>query len=56
MVDTVNQYYKFQHINGDFVVTVEFNTESLEDVMMYIRGFLRACTYGEDTIKEYINE
>lgn len=55
-MNTTDNYYCLTHVNGDFKVTVEFNSESLCDVIMYLVAFLKGCTFSENSIKEYIEE
>ena len=55
-IDRVNSYYRFEHVNGDFRVVHEFNAEEADDLFSYILFFLRGCSWGENTLKEYIND
>ena len=55
-IDKINNYYRFEHVNGDFRVVHEFNAEEADDLFSYIIFFLRGCSWGENTLKEYIND
>lgn len=48
--------FVLKHTNGDFEVTVEFTTESLNDVVLYIKDFLKACTFSSSAVDEYFTE
>jgi hypothetical protein len=55
-METKDNYYKLQHINGDFEVTYEFTADGLEELIMMIKGFLKGCTFSEKLVDEYIPE
>ena len=40
----------------DFKVTVEFEAETMDEVVMNLRAFLSACGYTDNTIDEYLQE
>ena len=48
--------FVLKHTNGDFEVTVEFKAESLSDVIMCIKDFLKACTFSSSAVDEYFPE
>ena len=45
-----------KHINGDFEVTMEFNADTLTDVVAFIKGFLKGCTFSDKAVDEVIKE
>ena len=54
-IDKINNYYRFEHVNGDFRVVHEFNAEEADALFSYIIYFLRGCSWSEGTIKGYID-
>lgn len=54
-IDKVNNYYRFEHVNGDFRVVHEFNAEEADELFSYIIYFLRGCSWSDGTIKEHID-
>lgn len=40
----------------DFKATVEFEAETLEEVVMNLRSFLSACGFTDNAINEYLQE
>lgn len=55
-INTQHSYFKLQHVNGDFEVTMEFNAETLTDVAAFIKGFLKGCTFTDTAVDEVIKE
>lgn len=53
-IDKVNNYYRFEHVNGDFRVVTEFNAETADELFPYIAFFLRGCSWTDGIIKEYM--
>ena len=49
-------YYRLEHVNGDFHVVHEFEAEGIEELIPCLLYFLRGCSWGENTLKEYIND
>ena len=55
-IDRVNNYYRFEHVNGDFRVVTEFNAEDADELFPYIIYFLKGCSWSDGTLKEYFND
>ena len=53
--DKVNNYYRLEHVNGDFRVVTEFNAETADELFSYLICFLRGCSWTDGTIKGYVD-
>mgnify|MGYP001603704547 CR=1 FL=1 len=49
--------YKFQHTNyDDSVLTLEFEAESMEEVVLNIKCFLLGAVFTNRTVEDYFND
>lgn len=53
-IDKVNNYYRFEHVNGDFRVVTEFNAEQADELFPYFIYFLKGCSWPDGIIKEHM--
>jgi hypothetical protein len=54
--DKVNNYYRFEHVNGDFRVVTEFNAEQADELFPHIIYFLRGCSWPNGIIEEHLSD
>lgn len=53
-IDKVNNYYRFEHVNGDFRVVTEFNAEDADELFPYFIYFLKGCSWPDGIIEEHM--